>query len=104
MEIGTKKVGKEIIKERVKRNYFHLDPRVNIILIVLVNILMFSYGDSIYVNISSGFAILLIILSGKIKSAVKICVFYICLVIIGKLLMYAPLLYYKIFWGLWYYL
>ena len=72
------------------KSKINLDPRTKILLILLGNILMFSYGDAIYLHIGTAFAISLMVICGKVKSAVKFTVF--CLVIYGitYLLNFAP--------------
>ena len=46
-----------------------LDPRTKLLLILLGNILLFSYGDQIYLFISTFYGILLMVLLGKFKDA-----------------------------------
>ena len=72
------------------KSKINLDPRTKILLILLGNLLMFSYGDAIYLHIGTAFAILLMCICGKVKSAVNFIVF--CLTIYGLtyLLSFAP--------------
>ena len=75
------------IRTKAKIN---LDPRTKILLIILGNILMFSYGNNIYLYLGLVFALALIALCGKVKNAIKFSVF--CIVIYGitYLLSFAP--------------
>ena len=69
---------------------FTLDPRTKIVMLLLGNVLLFSYGDVIYLHILTAYALLLTTLLGKGKSAFKMAIFCILLYGISYLMVFAP--------------
>ena len=68
----------------------NLDPRTKLLLIILGNLLLFSYGDSIYLHIATCFGILLTMLLGKVKSALKMGAFCISMYALTYLISFCP--------------
>ena len=68
----------------------NLDPRTKILLLLLGNVLLFSYGQAIYLYIATVFALLLTVILGKVKSALKMSIFFVALYIITYLLNFVP--------------
>lgn len=67
-----------------------LDPRTKILLLLLGNVLLFSYGDIIYLHILTAFALLLTALLGKGKNAIQMSVFCISMYGISYIMGFAP--------------
>ena len=76
-----------VLRSRPKYN---LDPRTKILLIILANILMFSYGPSIYLHALTIFGILLTAICGKAKEAFQFFLFYIGLYTLNYLMNFTP--------------
>ena len=73
-----------------QKNKLNLDPRTKILLILLGNILIFSYGESLYLHIATTLAIVLTALLGKIKLAFKMATVYIVLYGLTFIISFAP--------------
>ena len=69
---------------------FTLDPRTKLLLIILGNLLMFSYGNIIYLHFATAFAFILTALLGKVKSAIKMSMFYIGIYALSYIVRFAP--------------
>ena len=76
-----------------------LDPRTKILMLLLGNILLFSYGDIIYLHILTVFALVLTALLGKGKNALKMSAFYLAMYGITYIMGFAPKFLNSI-WGL----
>ena len=76
-----------VLRSRPKYN---LDPRTKLILIVLANVLMFSYGPSIYLHALTILAILLTMICGKAKEGIQFSLFCIVFYAINYLMSFAP--------------
>ena len=74
-----------------------LDPRTKVILIILGNILLFSYGQTIYLYIATAFALILMMLLGQSKKAIKLGIFFSLLYLFTYLMTFSP----KEIHGLW---
>ena len=72
------------------KHKFRLDPRTKLLLILMGNILLFSYGEAIYLHIATTLALLLVILHGKVKMALQMGAFYVALYAITYLISFAP--------------
>jgi energy-coupling factor transport system permease protein len=69
---------------------FSMNPITKIILILLVNILLFSYGDPIYLTVATWYAIFLIFLLGKHGTAYKTGIAYLTYSLINYFISFAP--------------
>lgn len=69
---------------------FTMNPITKIILILLVNILLFSYGAAIYLTIAVWYAIFLIFLLGKQRIAYKVGIAYAIYSLVNYLITFAP--------------
>ena len=67
-----------------------LDPRTKLLLLILCNVLLFSYGNQIYLHIATIFALLLMVVLGKGKQALKMAVFYVLLFALTYLISFTP--------------
>ena len=67
-----------------------LDPRTKLLLVLLGNVLLFSYGEIIYLYIATLFAFLLTVILGKAKSALKMSIFFIVIHCLTYILKYVP--------------
>ena len=67
-----------------------LDPRTKILLLLLGNVLMFSYGDVIYLHILTVLAILLTALLGKVKAALQMATFFVVMYSMTYIMKFAP--------------
>ena len=67
-----------------------LDPRTKILLLLLGNVLLFSYGDTIYLHTLTVFALLLTALLGKVKNALQMATFCIVLYAMTYMMNFAP--------------
>jgi energy-coupling factor transport system permease protein len=76
-----------------------MNPITKIILILLVNILLFSYGDPIYLTIATWYAIFLIFLLGKHSIAYKTGIAYVTYSLVNYLISFSPMAVVSI-WGL----
>lgn len=59
-----------------KQSPFTLDPRTKLLLLILVNVLMYSYGENLYLNLSVVFATLLLLLAKAFRLVVSLLIFY----------------------------
>ena len=84
------------IREQKK---FTLDPRTKLLLIVLGNILMYSFGDNLYLYLLTIFALLITMLLGKIKAAFQMGGCFILLYVSTYLVQFAPK-WFSSFWGM----
>ena len=78
---------------------FSLDARTKFVMIILGNVLLFSYGDAIYTNICVAFTVFLIVLLGKPKAALTMIIFIAVMYIGSFLFSFAPEFIYTM-WGL----
>ena len=69
---------------------FSLDPRTKILLLLLGNVLLFSYGNVIYLHMLTAFALLLTTLLGKGKNALQMAVFCLSVYGISYIMGFAP--------------
>ena len=69
---------------------FKLDPRTKILMILIGNVLLFSYGDNIYLHIATAYALFLVILLGKAKQAIKMALICIALYATTYLMGFMP--------------
>ena len=76
-----------------------LDPRTKILLIILCNVLIFTYGNALYLHIATVLGILLTILLGKTKPALKMACCYVLLYTMTFLVSYMPKMI-SSFWGM----
>ena len=67
-----------------------MNPITKIILILLVNILLFSYGSAIYLTIAVWYAILLMFILGKQGIAIRVGIFYTIYSLVNYLITFAP--------------
>lgn len=72
------------------KQMFTMNPITKIILILLVNILLFSYGPAIYLTIAAWYAIFLIFLLGKQGTAYKVGIIYAIYSLVNFLITFAP--------------
>lgn len=72
------------------KQMFSMNPITKIILILLVNILLFSYGDAIYLTVATWYAIILIFLLGKYRIAYKVGIAYFMFTLVNYLISFAP--------------
>ena len=72
------------------KNKINLDPRTKVLLLFLGNVLMFSIGKAIYLHITTILAIVLTIVLGKLKPALKMLCFYISAYGITYLINFLP--------------
>ena len=72
------------------KHRFNLDPRTKIILLLLGNVLMFSYGPTWYLHAFTVLSLILTFLCGKGKVAFKIALFYIAIYTISYFMEFAP--------------
>ena len=63
------------------KSFLNLDPRTKILLIILANVLIFTFGNNIFMHITTAFGVILMILCGKNKQAINFTIF--CLSIYG---------------------
>ena len=68
----------------------NLDPRTKILLIILVNILLFSYGPSVYLYIASFLGIVLIMLLGKVRQGMQVALITIIFYVITYAMNFLP--------------
>ena len=69
---------------------FNLDPRTKILLLLLGNVLLFSYGNTIYLHMLTAFALILTTLLGKGKNAFQMAVFCVLVYGISYIMGFAP--------------
>lgn len=69
---------------------FSVNPITKIILILLMNVMLFSGGDTIYIKVATWYAILLIFLSGKQKAAYRTATVYLMISFLHYLIGFAP--------------
>ncbi|MEO1645597.1 MAG: energy-coupling factor transporter transmembrane component T, partial [Chloroflexota bacterium] len=67
-----------------------LDPRTKLLLLILVNVLMYSFGPSVYLYAATGLAVLLIVLAGVYKPLLYIAGMYAVLFLVNALMGFAP--------------
>ncbi|MEL6525899.1 MAG: hypothetical protein AAFQ07_09335, partial [Chloroflexota bacterium] len=60
-----------------------LDPRTKLLLLILVNVLMYSFGPSVYLYAATGLAVLLIVLAGVYKPLLYIAGMYAVLFLVN---------------------
>lgn len=78
---------------------FSMNPITKIILIILVNVLLFSYGSGIYLTIASWYGIFLIFLLGRRRVAYRTGLVYLGLTLVNHLMNFTPNGVFA-FWGL----
>lgn len=78
------------LEKRIMKMNLNLDPRTKVLLILLCNILLFSYGDTIYLHLATTFAILLMIFAKKYDGAIKMSICYIGMYSISYLFSFTP--------------
>lgn len=67
-----------------------LDPRTKLALILLANVLMYTYGNSVYLHIATAFALLLTVVLGRWKGAMKMSAFCAVLYALTYVMGFAP--------------
>ncbi|MEM7118308.1 MAG: energy-coupling factor transporter transmembrane component T [Chloroflexota bacterium] len=67
-----------------------LDPRTKLLLLLLVNVLMYSYGSNLYLWAAVAFAALLLLLAGAFRPLVALIIFYTILYAIDFVMGFAP--------------
>ena len=72
-----------------KRRKFSLDARTKIIMLLLVNILLFSMGDILYANIATAFLVLLLFFENKAEKALSIVAVYLSIYVLTFFISFA---------------
>ncbi|MEL6133155.1 MAG: energy-coupling factor transporter transmembrane component T [Bacteroidota bacterium] len=67
-----------------------LDPRTKLLLLILVNVLLYSFGPSVYLYAATGFAALLIVLAGVYRPLLYMIGMYAVLFFVNRLMGFAP--------------
>ena len=71
-------------------NKYTLEPRTKFLLILLANILLFTYGPNIYIHLTMIYGLLLMIIFKKVKEAYKFGLFYFSIHILTYFISFAP--------------
>ena len=67
-----------------------IDPRTKILLVLLGNILLFSYGDSLYLYLATLFALGLMVILGEPRKALEMTAFYVAIFALSYIIGFAP--------------